>query len=164
MKACNISEQTAIDIIHNRNSSPFYRNNHNSEKEYKESQQRDLKWYKKKYGEKGEELFKKRNDKIKKHSTYEYFCLKYGKEAADRIISKKVNSLKNMIDRYGDSIGLEKYKLWVKNVSNTIERFIERYGQEDGINRYSSFVEKARYRNTVQYYIDRFGYDIGLEK
>lgn len=44
-KAYNVSESEALKIIHKRNKSPFYKENHQSEEEYKNYQRRDKKWF-----------------------------------------------------------------------------------------------------------------------
>lgn len=81
----NITEDQAKVWIRNNNSSPFYKENFSSDKEYVLSQSRDLRWHIEKYGE--EIGAKKYNELIKKQNysrSLAGYIEKYGDEGSKK--------------------------------------------------------------------------------
>jgi hypothetical protein len=131
-KSKNISKENALQLIHLRNKTSFYSNNHNSKEEYKISQSRNKIFYINKYGEiKGNkkwELYCKKQSYV--GVKLEYFIEKYGKLEGNKKY-KEVNKKKDsssfeyFLFKYKDyKIAKEKYKEKIeKCCSNSYRNF-----------------------------------------
>lgn len=150
IKAYNLnSKEEAIEFIHSRNSSKFYRRNHKTDEDYAKSQSRDkntlvsmgidpeehfrkifykqtLKYLVETHGTNiGSKIY---NDRCKsKAITFDNLKSVYSSSTNDEILnilnnwkSKTHHSMENMINRYGESIGILKYNEFINKLS-TIE-------------------------------------------
>lgn len=88
-----ISKEEAISIIHSRNSSPFYIENHGSKDEYLKYQTRDDSWVVNTYGV---DYLNEYHKKLKHSHTLEYNISKYGEELGREIFNKKCASKDSM--------------------------------------------------------------------
>ena len=97
----------------------------------------------------------------------------------------------NMIKKYGEELGLEKWNSYCQkqSITNTFEYkrekygmtkeefkeynksractkelFIKRHGYEEGLKRWSEYCERQRYTNSKEYFIKEYGEEKGLEK
>ena len=97
-----------------------------------------------KYGDKvGREKFKSYCNKQAYTNTYEYKHLKYGmsKDEFDKYNKSRACTLKNLIHRYGEIVGTEKWESYCKRqaYTNSREYFIKTYGEVVGIKRWNNF-------------------------
>lgn len=139
--AYGLSEEDALKYIHERNKSPFYRENHVSEEDYTKYQKRDIEWYK----SRGKDI-KESVTLGNYHKSLEFYKLKYGEidgeEIYNSINDRKRITLSNMIKVHGEEKGTLIYEDWKKKVVQTPERMVARYGKEEGICRYKEFLKK----------------------
>jgi len=111
---------------------------------------------------------------IKKYKVYSASLLalrlKFGstlyKQKYEEIKNKKTLSLKNMIKKYGKTLGIKKWNEFCeRNKGNyTLERAISLYGEKIGKSKYENSQYKLKNKNTKQYYVDTFGEELGLQK
>ena len=153
-KIYGVSIEEANNIILERNKSPFYKNNFNTEEEYKNFQSRNENFYIKKYG-KEEGIIQYRN-RIKKWQIAS--CTAENKHKKDSM------SLSFHIKKYGKEEGIKKYIKRKKNVSTDIKNFIKRYGKEKGTKKYFEWIKLLSYRNTIESYIEKYGKREGERK
>jgi hypothetical protein len=154
----NLSELEALKFIHERNISPFYKENHNSIKEYQEYQNifkrlksthnvqdiskkqtysKSIEAYKERYGiENG--TIKWKTVQSKKRITVENLSRIYGIERAQEIVdnwkSLTRNNLENFIRRHGDE-GPVKYQAYLEKICHN---FGGKNIKEDGLEFYSN--------------------------
>ena len=139
--AYGLTKEDALKYIHNRNKSPFYKENHSSEEDYIKYQTRDIDWYK----SRGKDI----KDSValgNYHKSLEFYKLKYGEEDGANIYKsinvRKSITLSNMIKLHGEEAGTLIYEEWKKKIVQTPERMIARYGKEDGVYRYKEYLKK----------------------
>jgi len=136
----NISDTEALDIIHKRNSSPFYRENHDSEEEYSNYQRRDVHFY-------GEDKFKKVISKIKYKNSIERYIKDYGSEGIKKYKdiqkSKDSSSLKHFMNLYSEDEAKIRYEEKKKKCLVDKQSYIKRYGEIQGLEKFMS-AQKSR--------------------
>jgi hypothetical protein len=116
----------------------------------------------------GNEIFERYKEKQSKTNSFEYKNQKYGmtKQQYDEYNKSRAITLDNMIKKYGEKIGTEKYKKYCdrqaytnsapylgtekykevnRKKSHTIQTYIERYGEEQGKNKLLEFYGKFTY-------------------
>lgn len=159
-----VDEEDALNVIHKRNKSPFYRINHKSDELYEQYQRRDVNFFgnQEKY-----DLYKER---LKESHTIDSYIKRFGEDIGtfkyNKICkSKDSMSMEFFINKYGDvnkaSIA---YNNRLKLVSQNLEGFKRRYGDEEGQSKYTNFINNLKYRNSIEGYIDRYGEEEGLRK
>lgn len=93
-----------------------------------------------------------------KSNSFEYKQLKYGwtKDQFDDYNQSRAITLKNCIKRWGQELGLKKWKLYCdrQSYTNTKEYFIEKYGKIKGEAKYIR-VNKLK-SHTLESYIERY--------
>ena len=179
-KMYNVNREIANKIILERNTSPFYATNHNSEKEYKEYQKRDESWYKNRYGEDGEKIFKQNikkfyqgslKDTYKKDSiSLAFFIKKFDGDIEKAKIARKERiktiafTLENCVLKHGKTLGAKKYFEKIKTVAykNSIGYYIEKHGELEGRKRYDEFKNKCTC--SLENFVKWYGVEIGEEK
>lgn len=179
-KTYNVNDDEAMCILKKKNSSLFYKENHETIELYKKSQSRNLVWYKNNFGDvEGERKFKRfikivtesgknTTGKIKDSSSLEFFIKKYGKEEGIIKFNKKCelskNTLNSFICRYGGKIGKIKYKEYCQKLSDrmSITWYIERFGTKEGTLKWKELCKK--YRITIDNLIKKYGKKKGEKK
>jgi len=145
MKSNKISKEQARELIHSRNKSPFYKENHLNNEDFLKWQKRDKNYFIKKYGtQQGESRFKYYCDKISYKNSKERYVLENNIEKFIDISNLKAITLKNMI-RVHSKDGELIYSNWKNKIANTQESFVRRYGEDEGINRYQKYKENLSY-------------------
>ena len=149
MGAHNMTDVEAINYIHSRNSSPFYKVNHLSESDYKKSQRRDEEFYGiDKFNEVKRNISNSNSKKsmIDRHgyakykeicdskdtSSVDYFKKKYGDDWEDEYIdknSKTIQTLENFTKRFGLN-GVEKHNEFLNNKSNSMNNYLNSISTE----------------------------------
>ena len=154
-----ITEDAALEFIHRRNNTPFYKENHKSTIEYKNFQAHDLNWFIDKYGNHdGTRRFDNMCRECSIKNTNKYILETYGEEVLAEIEKKKaVGSILWWITRYGEIEGKEKYDKWIKSVKITKENFIKRHGEHDGGIKWDSFIEKKKMLYSLNGFISKHG-------
>lgn len=133
----NISKEEAKEFIHSRNSSPFYKENHSSEDEYKKSQKRDKNWYEEN-GKDYDAIITQR----KENTCKEGLIRRHGEEKANEICASKSVTLENLLKKYPEKEANEIYDNWKKSINHTEENFIKRYG-DNYLYHYMKFLFKS---------------------
>jgi len=159
----NISLDDAKVLLKNNNKSPFYKENHKSDKSYKEFQSRSIESYKNKYGEElGNKKYLDHISKISISNSREGYIKKYGEELGnklfDNISSRKDSmSLGFFIKKNNGDLetSINEYEYRLKQVNNSIENLIKKYGKEVGLN---------RHKNRVNKYIETYNSNPNKEK
>jgi len=126
-KSRNISNEEALKYIHRRNKSPFYRENHNSLKEYKSYQRRDEKWFIE--NNKSFDKFKKR---LRYINTLDYFIEKLGSKelglAKYLEINKRKDSMSfnHYLKKYNNNyiVARKEYNKRIKKCCSNLSPFI----------------------------------------
>lgn len=89
-KSYKVSNEDARDYILNRNKSPFYRKNHDSDEDYKKSQSRGIDYYINKYGDsEGRKRYEKFSKIMRDKSRKESIIARLGEEKYKMICQKK---------------------------------------------------------------------------
>jgi len=142
-KVLNISENDALIYIKSRNRSPFYRENWESEEEYKNYQRRDENYFKVKYGENWELEYDKYKKNISYSNSLEGYINKYGEEEGKLLfefISSKKDSMSfnYFMKKNNNDILKSKYEYEnrIKSVLVNLDSYINRYGEKDGLIKY----------------------------
>lgn len=119
--AYKMTEEEANRFIIERNKSPFYFHPESeSEEEYKNRQRRTLEWFVERYGEEeGKKRYEKRNRATGYGTSLEGLTEKYGLEMAKEICNKKAITMENLVSKYGDEEGRERYQKWIEKISMT---------------------------------------------
>lgn len=147
-----ISIEEAKKLLKQNNKSPFYKENWNSESEYKKSQSRSIDYYIKKYGNiKGQEKYQEHINKISISNSLEGYKKKYGdfegkKKFREVSKSKDSMSLKYFLSKnegdYNKAVfEFEDRKMSVNISLNTL---ISKYGEIDGYKKHNERIEKAK--------------------
>lgn len=137
----NISLEEAKKVLKSSNKSPFYKENWGNEEEYYKSQSRSIEYYIEKYGDLGREKFEEHMKKIS--------------------FSNTIDGYK---DRYGESIGIEKYKKVCDQKDSTSYNFFlvkNNYDEKAAEIDFKNRVEKVKI--TVENLIKKYGSDKGLD-
>ena len=172
-------------IIKKNNRSPFYKENHESQDDYRKSQSRSLNYYVEKYGEKeGKKKYNDHIDKISVANSEDGYIRKYGENGHKKFkeISKRKDSmsLKFFIGKNNGDYekSLFEYEQRKKSVSISLLSMLERYGK-DGIIRHKNMIEKSRntlinnpnYKEicrsraiTIEKMIEKYGESLGKKK
>jgi hypothetical protein len=162
-KSYKVSIEDARNYILDRNKSPFYRKNHNSDEEYKKSQSRNIDYYIKKYGDtEGRKRYENFSKTMSEKSRKESIIERHGVEAYKALSQKKANcSLSYYISKYGSDAGLAKYEERIFRLSqNTRDNFIKVYGED----KWNDRIEKIRYKTSMEYFINSLGYEDGMRR
>ena len=102
--------------------------------------------------------------------TVDKYIDKYGIIEGSRLWSehklKLGHSLDNYIKKYGQEIGLKKYKECCENLKGlmTLDWYINRYGKNDGEKLYKEHCKKISDGHTLEYYINKYGLENGNKK
>ena len=139
-----INKSDAIKLIHNRNSSPFYKENHADEAQYKKFQGTRI-------SSKDENEIRKIIEKQNFSRSLAGYIARFGEEAGrerwNNIQQQKAITTKNLERIYGKN-AQEMVNLWKSKVGPSLENFIRRYGEVDGLAKYRAFHEKTRKSKT----------------
>ena len=130
-KAYGINETAALEKIHGRNSSPFYKENHQNINDYKKSQSRSKKWF--------EENDKDRNAWINKANysrSYQGYIDSNRESMWNAVQQRKAITLDNFIKKYGAQEGLLKYNKWKDGTNISLISYIKKYGKIKGTEYY----------------------------
>jgi len=150
MLAHNIKTTSeALEILHKKNKSPFYRKNHPSDIEYKKSQRRNLEWFEQ---NKSAAEYDKYRKKLKYTHSEQYYIDLYGKEEGQKhwkqMSKQKVScSLDAKILRYGSVAGNLLYQQHLEKSRQTKEMYITRYSKATGVQEWQKYCEKSCFYN-----------------
>lgn len=102
-----------------------------------------------------------------KSNTYEYKKDKYGWSEEDFLKYNKSRSitLDNMVDKYGEIVGKEKYENYVEKQRYSgcsIEYFVEKYGEVQGVKKYYDLCKRKSL--TITNFILKYGEILGRKK
>lgn len=153
----NISDSDALMLIKQRNKSPFYKENFETDTEYRESQARVLSNFIKKYGKidgtiKYEEYIKK----LKYSHSEQYYIDKLGKEDGIKYwtglsVKKDSMSLSYWTKRLGDEqLALEMHNKRLRETKRSLENYIRKYGEEQGIINYQ--ISNSISNSSIKYF------------
>lgn len=135
-KSRGVQESVANQIILKRNKQPFYRNNHVSEEDYAQYQDRFL--------GKSEEEKRALVDKQNHQRQLDGYIQKYGDEIGTRkwraVQDKKVLTLEKFIFMYGQEEGPKRHNDWIAKATGSYENFVVRFGE----NAYEKWVDYLR--------------------
>jgi very-short-patch-repair endonuclease len=178
---CKTLEEANI-ILLERNKSPFYRTNYDSDEEYTKAQSRgrdfynteaeyrkikekqvyslSLEGYKERFGKiEGEKRWNE-VQKSKDSSSLKHFIDKYGevegKKKFDEKTSKTIQTKENFLKRGKTEEDWDNYIRRIK-FSRSLEGHIERFGYEEGTRRYNNISERISYANTFDFYKEKYG-------
>jgi len=159
--ALKINKEEANFYILERNKSPFYSKNFNSEEEYKKSQSRNRAYYINKYGiEEGEKRYESFCNVMKIKNNSEYLIKKFGFDGYKEICSKKaVCSLDYFIRKFGKD-GEKKWNDHIKKISITKESFIKKHGDA----KWKDHLENIQKKKSLDFLIDVYGNEMGIIK
>jgi hypothetical protein len=163
-KANNLNKEEAIKLIHSRNKTPFYIENHSSEEKYKDYQRRTMDFFD------TESEYNEYLNKLKKSHTVESYIKKHGKEKGTELFKKVSKSKDSMsfdffMKKYKNKeIATKMYNDRLMSVSLSLEGFIKRYGKTLGEKNYKEFCKKASIRHNLSSYIKIYGYEEGYRK
>jgi hypothetical protein len=158
-KSMNLSKEDAIKHIHNRNKSPFYKENHKDIDSYKKYQRRDIEFF-----NGSEKKFNDFKNKLKYSHTLNYYIDKYGEEKGKNIY-EKINEKKDsssLLYFIKKNKGNEEKALIEFNNKNdkciqNLSNYIKRHGEEDGIILYNEYKERKKKMNSLDNYIKKYG-------
>ncbi len=161
-KSFKVDNKTANNFLLERNKSPFYKNNHESEDDYKYFQSRSKESYLSKYGDDlGQKKYDSFLNNIKNNNNRESLIKKYGDELYSEICKKKSTcSLSFYISKYGEELGLIKYKEHIDKIRFDKDKFISKHGSD----LWEKLLEKKRYKLTLEYFIETLGYELGTKR
>jgi len=81
-------------------------------------------------------------------------------EAKEKLSERQTTSnLENLIKKYGEKIGKEKYFEYNKRKINNLQNFIERYGQIDGVDKFEKYKDTLKIIRSKEYLIKKHGFD-----
>ena len=158
----NISIDDALKIIHERNQSPFYRNNHQNEDDYLKSQR--------KFSPRCPEYYENKiNSKTGNIYTFDEIDMEITiHQAKESNKGKNINppqhktSLDGFIKIYGHELGTEKYYSWKDNVKNAKPKTLFTicglnwykfvYGDKEGEMAYNHRQNYVKFINSSEYY------------
>lgn len=147
----NVSLEEANRILKKRNSSPFYRENFETEEEYRKSQSRSLEYYIEKYGEDGEKLYKQHMEKISYSNSSDRYINEFGEDEGKRIFYEISSSKDTMSYDYflkkndnDKKLALFEYKKRLESVNVSVENWIKKYGYEKAILKNKERTKKSK--------------------
>lgn len=157
--AFKVTEDKARTYLLDRNKSPFYPNNHNSEDEYKMYQSRNLDWYISKYGlDEGSSRYENFRSKVSNGNSKELLIKKHGIDGYNAIIDKKkVCTLNHFFSKYGEVLGKSKFDEYKKSIGLTKDNYIKKFGEDSWNNRLSII----KYKKSLEFYIENLGEEEG---
>ena len=153
-----IDQESALNFIHSRNKTKFYRENHESEETYKKYQTHDIEWFITKYGEENGLLkFNKMKLMCSIKNTNDYVKKTYGEDVLQELSKKKaVGLISWWIAKYGEENGRTLYDNWKNSCKNTEKTFITRYGAS-GSEKFEKYKERKRTYYTLENFINIYG-------
>jgi hypothetical protein len=164
----NLNKEEALEYLHKRNKSPFYKENHKDLKEYSKSQSRGMKFFIKLYGK--EEGLIKWNIKKERHKfvqTQQYYIDTYGEQGLilwEENNKKKAITIENLISKYKDiDIAEIKYESWKRDCIQTKHNFIKRHGKKKGGFLWKLHILKLQIPR-LEKYITKYGKEEGTRK
>lgn len=135
-KIYGVDNDEALKIIHNRNSTPFYNKNHESEHAYKDYQS---------HKNLGEDEKRKSTEKANHSRSLVGYIERFGADG-ERLWkesqAKKAITLESMTLRYGTEEGKRRFEQWLKDVSPTVDNYIKWYGN-DGLDLLRKRIDSA---------------------
>lgn len=134
MKSRKVSKDDAINIIHSRNRTPFYRINHQSNEEYSKQQNVFLRLtdkQKQKIVDK-QNFSRSLNGYIQKYGEYTGTTKYYETQ------KKKGLNIDFWKNKYGDKWNLYRNE-WIDKTKQTEDNFIKRYGNDKGTKLYKEY-------------------------
>jgi hypothetical protein len=149
----NVSVAEAISIIHNRNKTPFYKENHKTEEKYREYQTRDRTWY-----ENNGKNYDEHIENYKFLFSDESFKQRFGDDweiAKNKQNLSKAITLENLEKRYGKEEAITRYNDWKNKCVQTLENSIRLYGEKEGLkHRLDLLVAQSNFKNDILSYSD----------
>ena len=152
------SDAEAIEIIHGRNSSPFYRRNHGSQEAYDNYQNVFLGLT----TEARTDCINKQNYSRSLAGYIDKFGVDIGTAKWEEAQKAKAITLERMQEIHGIEEGLTRYESWKAECKCSLENFIRRHGEELGQIKYTEW--KSKISQTLENYINRHGEILGPEK
>lgn len=140
-KVNNVTLDEALEIIHDRNPTPFYSKNHDTYDEYIISQTRDIDFFG------SEERYVEYKETLKHSHTIEYNIEKYGEKKGKEIYERKCKlkdsmSLNFHLNKYeNEEDAIFHYNKRKKEVQITLENYIRRYGETKGKIKYETHLK-----------------------
>jgi len=162
----NINSKEALKLIHERNKSPFYIENHQNIDEYKKYQSRDINFFKN-----NEIEYNKFKNKISYANSRQRYIDVYGEKEGtyifDRISQNKdTSSLNYFLNKNKNNLkkSLKEFEEKNNKTKQTLENFIKRHGDKEGKLKYSSYNKKRKENVTLKGFIERYGFEKGIYK
>jgi hypothetical protein len=135
-----VSEEEAVAIIHSRNTSPFYKENHSSLESYKKYQGTRI------TANKSSEEIQKILNKQNYSRSLEGYISRFGKEQGTerwkKIQSLKGITLNNLKRKHGDKAEIVLAE-WKSKICQSLNTFKARYGDEEGLKKYRDYLQKV---------------------
>lgn len=161
-KSLGVSEETALQIIHNRNKSPFYRENYSSLEAYKQGQTRGSEFFKDRYGENAITHQKEMGAKISYKNSKNRYVAEGRLDDYNRISAQKAITIENLRRLYSEDEAQRVHDDWKEKIKNTKKNLIKKYGTELGEAKYKSLSIKRSKNLSLEGFIERFGEEAGL--
>lgn len=139
-KVLGVSIDEAVDIIHSRNKSPFYKKNHSSDLEYHQYQSRSKEWFEKNKKDREDWI-----NKAKYARSEKGYLDRFGEDGSKRwnkVQKSKAITLENLISKYGNNEGHSRWIKWKHLTNINYDTFIRKYGRKEGALRYFEFISK----------------------
>lgn len=149
----DFTREQAIEYIHSRNASPFYRVNHADDESYRKHQN----CFHRFDGDKRHEIVKKQNEG---RSLQRYIDL-YGEEGKVKwklIQSKKGITVDNLSTIYDEQTAREIHQRWKNSCIPTLENFIRRHGETKGKEKYLLYVRRVTAKTRSHIKLDGFDF------
>jgi hypothetical protein len=148
-KVMKLSDLDAMAYIKKNNRSPFYKENWNNEEEYRQSQSRNLDYYKKHHGVNAERQFENHINKIKYSNSLSRYIDNYGIELGTEIFTeisskKDSSSMVYYLEKNNEDYvkALFEYKERIKQCSLSLDALINRNGIDFGTLKYEENARK----------------------
>lgn len=134
----DLTKEEALKYIHKNNKSPFYKENHENEEDYKNSQSRGYDTFIDRYGEKdGESKYQMFISKLKYSLSKERYLNEFGETEGYNIWKelnkRKAITLSNLQSKYGEIDGEKRWINWKNICSKSNFEVLEKYGIEEGL-------------------------------
>lgn len=115
----------------------------------------------KKYGEyEGKQKWDQYRKKQANSNTFDYKLEKHGwtKTQFDQYNKSRAITLTNLIKKYGEDEGLERYEAYCKRQQYTtsIEHFIEKYGEDEGQKKWYQFYNDRAKSNDISFIMEKY--------
>jgi hypothetical protein len=130
-KAYGLTTEAALEKLHSRSQSPFYKENHKTTDDYRKSQSRSPAWF--------ETHNKDRNEWINKanHSrSHQGYIDNNVGDSWYTVQQSKAITLENLIQRYGTNDGHIRHAKWKEGTNASINTYIKKYGKIAGTEHY----------------------------